>query len=152
MTLKKILSQNYKYFLKKFLLFSIFSLVFFSRSPAQIRPIQYPVYNHCFNERAVLATLLIDSLRNNLSQYGSPRNTVIVYSVLSIAPFDTSIYTNAPEIHPQSGEEWIDTNIIRYDTTGFPRYFVDSMDIQTPRCSVGDTLRDIFILQSDCSN
>ena len=137
---------------KKFLLFSIFLLAFFSSPPAQIRPTQYPVYNHCYNERMALATLLIDSLRNNLDQYGSSRNTLIVYSVLSIAPFDTSIYTNAEEMFPQSGDKWIDTNILRYDTMGFPRYFVDSMGIQNPRFSVGDTLRNIFILQSDYSN
>jgi hypothetical protein len=99
-----------------------------------------------------LATLRIDSLRNNLDQYGSARNTLIVYSVLSIAPFDTSIYTNAEEMFPQSGDKWIDTNVIRYDTMGFPRYFVDSMGVQNRGFSIGDTLRNIFILQSDCSD
>ena len=78
----------------------------------------------------VLATVMVDSVFENK----------VAFSVLSVAPVDTTIFINIEFDTSMAG--------IVSDTVGFPAYHVDStLDSMGNHFTQGDTLRDIFIVQ-----
>ena len=119
-----------------FILYSLMTCATMSTEPVYLK---IPSTPSCHNNTIVLATVRVDTIRNNYSEYGAIRNTVITYSVLSVSLFDTSIFKNT-----------VDTAQI--DTTEFPKFFVDSFRIKYPKFHAGDTLSDIFIAKSDCDS
>jgi hypothetical protein len=96
-----------------------------------------PYQQSCHAEKEIIANLRIDSIwtKNTTPQY-------VKYTILSKAVVDTSIFENSD----------LDsvTNLLSYDTSGFSINFIDSLG-NTSNLTIGDTLRDVFVLQGICS-
>jgi hypothetical protein len=96
-----------------------------------------PYQQSCHAEKEIIANLRIDSIwtKNTTPQY-------VKYTILSKAVVDTSIFENSD----------LDsvTNLLSYDTSGFSINFIDSLG-NTSNLTIGDTLRDVFVLQGLCS-